>query len=206
MTFLDNNQLRKYTKEECVCFRKTKEKFGGLSNMAPGFPILIEDNVFFTSEALYQCCRFPNYPHIQAEIMRQHSPMIAKDISRKNIRFTRDDWEYERIKIMRWCLYAKLICNWHSFGKLLDSTDNKAIVEDSYKDNFWGATWDGSYYVGVNALGRLLMQTRETYRCFQKKDKILLPPPNITNFTLLGKSVDKIYVDITTQPEALSIF
>lgn len=168
--------------------------------MAPGFPITINQHILLTSEALYQCCRFPNHPDIQAEIIKQRSPMTAKDISRKNIHFTRDHWNRDRVKIMRWCIYSKLIFNWYSFGELLDSTNNNNIVEDSYKDDFWGARLNGDQYIGVNALGRLLMQARETYRRIKGKTIIVLPPPNIPNFCLLGKKIDHITVDVTNQP------
>lgn len=200
MTSLHGSDIRVYDKDYCISFRKTNELYGGLSNMAPGFPITINQHILLTSEALYQCCRFPNHPDIQAEIIKQRSPMTAKDISRKNIHFTRDHWNRDRVKIMRWCVYSKLIFNWYSFGELLDSTNNNNIVEDSYKDDFWGARLNGDQYIGVNALGRLLMQARETYRRIKGKTIIVLPPPNIPNFCLLGKKIDHITVDVTNQP------
>ena len=199
MNYLHGDQLRKYAKNDCITFRKTAEKYGGLSNMAPGFPITIGCLHFRTSEALYQCCRFPKYPDIQRQIMPQNSPMIAKEISRENTQLTRNDWNNTRIKIMQWCLYAKLICNWHKFGELLDSSGDKAIVENSYNDDFWGALWDGSCYCGVNALGRLLMRTRETYRKMYGNTIISLPPPNISNFALLGNSVSNLKINVNEQ-------
>ena len=43
-----------YLLEECVTFRKTREEYGGLSNMASGYPIYIGKKKILTSEALYQ--------------------------------------------------------------------------------------------------------------------------------------------------------
>ncbi len=34
-------EQRTYTPAEVVAFRKTNEPFGGLSNMAPGFPVVV---------------------------------------------------------------------------------------------------------------------------------------------------------------------
>ena len=63
---------------------------------------------------------------------------------------------------MRWCLRVKLAQNWSAFTKLLLSTGAKAIVEESRKDDFWGAkAIDKSTLVGMNVLGRLLMELRE---------------------------------------------
>ena len=56
------DELRTYEPEECVVFRKTAEAFGGLSNMAAGFPLKVNGVSVRTSEALYQACRFPHRP------------------------------------------------------------------------------------------------------------------------------------------------
>jgi hypothetical protein len=34
-------EFRTYHRKDIIVFRKTNEKFGGLSNMAPGYPINI---------------------------------------------------------------------------------------------------------------------------------------------------------------------
>ena len=68
-------QTRTYTRMESVAFGKTKEAFGGLSNMAAGFPIRVNGVRILTSEALYQACRFPHLPHVQRLIIAQVSPM-----------------------------------------------------------------------------------------------------------------------------------
>lgn len=154
---------------------------------------------FLTAEALYQACRFPNHPDIQQQIIKQHSPMFAKDVSKKYTDLTRSDWESERVKIMRWAIRAKLICNWYTFGELLKSTVGKAIVEDSSKDIFWGAKKAENSFVGVNALGRLLMQLRDQYLLLEKHSIVSLPPPPIENFVIMGERIDTIKIDVTKQ-------
>ncbi len=53
-TALKAKDVRVYNRSECVCFLKTKEEFGGLSNMAGGFVLEINRVKILTAEALYQ--------------------------------------------------------------------------------------------------------------------------------------------------------
>lgn len=195
---VSTKEMRNYNAKDCITFRKTSEAFGGLSNMAPGFPIIISNVKILTAEALYQACRFPRYPELQRNIIAQHSPMYAKDLSRKYNHLTRSDWEDVRIKVMRWSLRAKLVCNWEKFGDLLKCTGNKNIVEDSSRDVFWGAAKKGDSYIGVNVLGRLLMELREQYFKLEERQIVCLRPLNIPEFILLGKAVENVlYKKIT---------
>jgi hypothetical protein len=97
---------------------------------------------------------------------------------------------------MRWCLKVKLAQNFFEFGKLLESTFDKPIVEDSSKDDFWGAIidkQDENILKGTNALGRLLMELRQIYN--EKRysyEMFVVEPLNIPNFTLFGKKIDTI--------------
>jgi len=189
---VNETEIRTYIAENCVAFRKTNEAFGGLSNMAPGFPIEILGIKVLTAEALYQACRFPGHPALQRDIIAQRSPMCAKDLSRRYQCLTRPDWEDVRVKVMRWSLRAKLLCNWDKFGALLKSTGTKIIVEDSSRDIFWGAAKKDLIYVGVNALGRLLMELRGQYLELEWQDHVQLLPLNIPDFRLLGQSIEPL--------------
>lgn len=181
---------------ECIAFRKTNEEFGGFSNMAGGYPIYIEGIKILTSEALYQACRFPEYPEIQRMIIEQRSPMTAKDISRKYNHLTRRDWESNRVQIMNWCIHLKLLYNWNKMGNLFRRTLDKEIVELSSKDDFWGAYERGDYAEGYNVLGLLLKQVRKDYRINQDKRNIILECPRADNFKLLGHIIGNIKVDV----------
>ena len=154
---------RIYKKEEVITFRSTKEVFGGLSNMASGFSILVNDVIIPSSEALYQACRYPLFPEIQEEIINQNSPMTAKMISKKYYKYTRQDWEQKKYDIMYWVLKIKLLHNYHRLSELLRKTEEKPIVELSNKDRDWGAKEENGFLVGKNALGRLLMQLRKEF-------------------------------------------
>ncbi|WP_082515544.1 NADAR family protein [Sphingomonas sp. Leaf412] len=162
---MTDTQARRYRREDVVAFRRTGETFGGLSNMAPGYPVMIGDRRVATVEALYQACRFPHLPDVQEMILAQGSPMTAKMRAKPFRSRSRGDWDDARVPIMKWCLRAKLAWNWRRFGALLEETGTRAIVEDSRRDPFWGAVpqEDGTLE-GRNVLGRLLMQLREHYR------------------------------------------
>lgn len=185
-----------YNSLECCTFRKTKEDFGGLSNMASGYPIKINGIFIRSSEALYQACRFPHLPEVQEKILNEKSPMTAKMVGKPFRDNSRPDWEDERIKIMRWCLRVKLAQNYSSFGKILESTFNKPIVEESLKDPFWGAIRDKeekNCLKGVNALGRLLMELRQFYndRRFSY-EMFVIEPLKISDFKLFRKDIEII--------------
>lgn len=182
--------IREYQISECVSFRKTKESYGQLSNMASGYILVVNDIIILSSEALYQCCRFPHLPDVQEKIIMQKSPMSAKMVSKPFRQDSRYDWEKHRIKIMKWCLRVKLAQNWEKFSKELLSTGDLPIVEDSNKDSFWGAKLEYDTFIGVNALGRLLMELRELIRVHDKEFFLQVPPVEIKDFLLLGKQIN----------------
>ena len=188
-----NNNHRIYEPSQCCVFRKTKEAFGGLSNMAAGYPLVINGTKILTSEALYQACRYPHLPEVQRIIIAQNSPMTAKMKSKFYYSQSRTDWENIKIAVMRWSLRIKLAQNFMKFGLLLESTHNKPIVEESRRDNFWGALKsDDGRLRGLNILGRLLMELREAYSSETRYQLLFVPTPQIDNFKILEKEISLI--------------
>lgn len=190
------NEIRVYDAKDCCVFRKTKEEYGGLSNMASGFPLLVNSVNILSSEALYQACRFPHLPEIQEKIIKEKSPMSAKMVSKPYRNDSRSDWEDKKVDIMKWCLKIKLAQNFLEFGKLLESTFNKQIVEDSSKDNFWGTIRDKenvNILRGNNILGRLLVGLRKYYNENRYTYKMfVIEPLEIPNFKLFGQDIKAI--------------
>lgn len=179
-----------YQRNECALFLKTKELFGGLSNMAAGYPLLINGIHIPTSEALYQACRFPHKPELQKVIIGQKSPMTAKMKSKPYRKDSRPDWDAVRIEVMWWCLRVKLAQHWEKFADLLLSTGNKPIVEESYRDQFWGATpVSEETLVGMNVLGQLLTNLRELLKRSNVDNLRYVEPPVLPQFFLIGKPV-----------------
>lgn len=196
-------ESRTYHAEDVISFRKTGEQFGGLSNMAPGFPVWVAGVSLRTSEALYQACRFPHMPEVQKLIVSEISPMTAKMRSKPYRKNSREHWDDIRVPIMKWCLRVKLAQNWTTFGELLLETENKPIVEDSRKDEFWGAIKDrDGIFQGRNVLGRLLMELREKLKSDPEKLKNV-EPVKIPKFLLLDKEIN-IITDEKPMPSSRS--
>ncbi|AVB22716.1 MULTISPECIES: NADAR family protein [Pseudomonas syringae group] len=199
--------IREYDRSNSIVFLKTSDEFGGLSNMAGGFPLFVNERKILTSEALYQVCRFPHLPEVQCLIVSQTSPMTAKMRSKPFRSESRPDWMRVRVRVMRWCLRAKLVQNWDRFSKLLLMTEGLPIVEQSSKDKFWGASpQNDNKLVGANVLGRLLMELREdivSERLYQHE----LAPLDIKDFLLFGQSIRTINLsDVIAIPENGPLF
>jgi len=202
-----SDHYRTYIKAESAVFKKTSEKWGGLSNMASGYPLCVNGVDIRSSEALYQSCRYPLNPEIQKKILSQKSPMTAKMVGKPYRSKTRDDWDRSRIIIMKWCLRVKLAQNYEKFSALLKATKNLPIVENSNKDDFWGAKPIDPYtFLGVNALGRLLMELREIVHN-ESKDKLsIVPSLNIDNFLLFGEPIRDVFSnDVQASPLQVEI-
>lgn len=191
----ENNLLRTYVRDEVAVVYKTKEGFGGLSNMASGYPLQINGIRILTTEALYQACRFPHMPELQREILGQQSPMTAKMKSKPHRKNSRSDWDEVKYKVMRWCLRVKLAQNYEEFGRLLLATGDRPIVEQSRKDDYWGAKLaeeTGDTLIGQNILGRLLMELREKLKDDLDGALKTVPPLGIPNFLLLGNPIKTV--------------
>lgn len=190
---MSQSTTRTYERHACITFRKTDEAFGGLSNMAPGFSLKVNGILIRTSEALYQACRFPRMPDVQRLIIEQKSPMTAKMKSKPYRAQSRPDWERVRVKVMTWCLRVKLAQNWSAFGGLLLSTGELPIVEESTKDDFWGAkAVEDNKLRGNNVLGRLLMKLREDLRGPNSESLRHVEPLALPDFLLLGQPIAAI--------------
>ena len=178
-----------YYRNNIIAFCKTKDPWGGFSNMCGGFPILWDDKSYRTSEALYQSFKFPNKEVIQEEIRAERSPMWGKKVAQKNALYIRRDWDKINDKVMYFCLEQKLLCNREKFGELLLRSGDTPIVEFSWKNNasarYWGTVsgQDPDHMVGHNVLGKLLMSLRTKYRSANEsndfaalKEELQAPP------------------------------
>ncbi|WP_417790722.1 NADAR family protein [Terasakiella pusilla] len=189
---LSESHLRTYQRADCAVFKSTHAQWGGFSNMAAGFPIVVAGVEFRTSEALYQCCRYPHLPEVQAKILDQGSPMTAKMVGKPYRSETRPNWDYLRVTFMRWALHQKLLHNWDRFGDLLLQSEGLDIVEESIKDCFWGAQpGEFDQLVGFNVLGRLLMDLRQNL-IDRPESLLILEPPQVDHFLFFGNEANSI--------------
>ena len=184
---------RLYDPAQSIVFRKTREAFGGFSNMAAGYPLEVGGLRIRTTEALYQACRFPHRPALQRDILDATSPMTAKALTTPHHPDTRPDWHRARIAVMRWVLRLKLAQHWDRFGQLLRDSGDLPIVENSQRDRFWGASpqHDGRL-AGANVLGRLLMELRQVAAQQGRSAFAAVEPPPLPDFLLIGRPIGVI--------------
>lgn len=83
----------------------------------------------------------------------------AFEIGHKWQSIRRLDWESTKVGIMKSILKAKFRQHEYVRRKLME-TGNRHLVEDSWRDSFWG--W-GSDRQGENVLGQLWMEIRQEY-------------------------------------------
>jgi type I restriction enzyme S subunit len=184
-----------YQRQNCAVFYKTKERYGELSNMAGGYPLSVNGLRILTSEALYQACYFPHLPEVQRLIIAQKSPMSAKMQRKKYRKDARPDWDAVRVPIMMWCLQVKLAQHWERFGALLHSTGDRPIVEQSRRDDFWGAKLiDDDTLSGANVLGQLLMHLRSLLQELPADTLQVVQAPSVPGFFLNGREVGLVMV------------
>jgi type I restriction enzyme S subunit len=198
-----------YRRSECVTFRKTTEQWGGLSNMAAGFPLVVNGVPIRTSEAIYQACRFPHRPDVQQLIIAQASPMAAKMKAKLHRDDSRPDFDALRVPVMWWSLRVKLACNPATFGSLLLATDGRPIVEDSHSNALWGAVpakSDPHLLVGRNVLGRLLSLLREVleHNGLAAMDEVI--PPAVPDFLLYGEPIATVFGGAAAAPADVETF
>ena len=204
----------RWTTEGAVTFRKTGDPYGFLSNMAAGFPLVVNHVMWRTSEALYQACRFPSSPDLQEKIRTEASPMAAKMVTKPHrARDGRDDWDSVRVDVMLWVLCIKALQHPRFLADLADTGD-RTIIEDSHKDRFWGAVFseEQGVFIGENQLGRLLMTVRNEAGNLNHMGVVAPPRCGVV---LLGQSVDEIHQsdardltadDITTREASQMLF
>ncbi len=74
------------------------------------------------------------------------------------------DWEDVKVEVMRKLLMQKFSCG--ELRQLLLDTDDAILIEgNTWNDRFWGMCPDETgKFVGLNHLGKLLMEVREHYR------------------------------------------
>ncbi|MBK7482307.1 MAG: DUF1768 domain-containing protein [Flavobacteriales bacterium] len=97
---------------------------------------------------------------------------------------------------------VKLAHHWDKFGELLLRTGDKPIVEDSRKDQFWGAVMNESGQLeGRNALGRLLMELREELKGPERERLRTVKPLDIPEFLLYGQLIGLVEARATKAEE-----
>lgn len=120
--------------------------------------------------------------------------MAAKMRSKRHYKKSRSDWDGVRVNIMRWCLRVKLAQNWSTFRELLLSTGDRPIVEKkTRRKDFWSATEQpDSTLVGMNVLGRLLMELRDQLKSDEAENLRFVEPLSIPDFLLFDQPIKQV--------------
>ena len=136
-----------------------------LSNFS-AFSIKWQGRRFPTSEHAYHWEKFePGTRNERGEFVRDRileaaSAHEAFKLAESWKSLRRDDWDSVKVGLMRAILYAKASQHEYVRRKLL-ATGARELVEDSWRDDFWG--W-GPNRDGKNMLGRLWMEVRDQIR------------------------------------------
>lgn len=127
-----------------------------LSNFS-SFRVVVFDFDFQTAEHAYHWRKFTvNDPLIAAQIFYARSAHDAFKIAEKHKAEQAKNWNAVRLDVMREILRAK--AGQHEYvGRKLLSTGNRELIENSWRDSFWG--W-GEDRNGKNMLGKLWMEVR----------------------------------------------
>ncbi len=158
--------------DDVISFTKVSLPYGWLGNMSP-YPIDFNGKIWKTSEALFQALRFKD-EEIQELIRGEKSPMGAKMVMKGHSESIILEKHGDKdLMNMKMCLKLKLRQHPNLVTELI-ATGDKIIIEDVTKRGnvggncFWGAMMveneDGFHWVGNNALGKLWMEIRETYK------------------------------------------
>lgn len=136
-----------------------EQDFYVLSNFS-SFSLEWRGGRFDTVEAAYHWEKFPNWPQIRSAIAAAPSAHEAFQLARANSDKRRPDWDEVKVVIMLELLRSKVDQHEYVKRKLL-ATGARILVEDSWRDDFWG--W-GPDREGRNVLGQLWMRVRSELR------------------------------------------
>ena len=170
-----------YKKSNCAWFFSKKDPFWEYSNMAGGFPIILKSGRWHSSEQLYQASKYSpdiecipqsakttrgRIPNVRERIFNSTNPRGSKMTQKCAVKndLVRKDWDDKheiRIHSMLWVLELKLYNHPRAFGQVLLNSGDKAIVEKSNKDSFWGCKEHNHELLGCNVLGKLLTILRD---------------------------------------------
>lgn len=133
-----------------------EQDFYVLSNFS-AFNVDVFGRDFQTAEHAYHWKKFCDTATGIAHAIRfSRSAHDAFKTAEKNKGLRRKDWDSVKVEVMREILLAKVSQHEYVSRKLL-ATGTKTLIENSWRDSFWG--W-GDDRKGQNMLGKLWMEIR----------------------------------------------
>ncbi len=133
-----------------------EREFYPLSNFS-SFRLMWKGIDFDTSEIAYHWEKFPDRPDIQWLLLKARSSHDAYKVAADNKAHRRPDWDNVKISIMMSIIWEKVSQHEYVRKKLLETGD-RLLVEDSWRDDYWG--W-GPNKDGQNVLGMVWRSVRD---------------------------------------------
>jgi len=113
-------------------------------------------------EHYYQAMKFSE-PAYRERIRLASTPREAKNLGQSRDVPLRSDWETGKLEVMQQAVAAKFLAQAnHALRQRLLATGKARLIEASPTDSYWGIGSDGK---GLNHLGRILMELRDTLAC-----------------------------------------
>lgn len=141
---------------EPICFYE--HEYYAFSNFS-SFMLSWKGKDYMTSEHVYHSERFNERERKEA-IQTARSAHDAFRYAQENKPFQRPDWNDIKMGVMKEILHEKVKQHPYVLKKLLES-GNRELIEDSWRDDFWG--W-GPHKDGTNMMGKLWMEIRDEVR------------------------------------------
>lgn len=150
-----------------IYFYKANAPYGCFSNFSP-HPIEIAGEQWQTVEHYYQAHKYmgTGNTEIVDQIRQAETPEMAAGLGRNPALTLRPDWEAVKQDIMWQGVLTKFRMH-DDIRRILLSTQDSILVEDSPTDYYWGC---GKERTGRNELGKMLMQVRQWLLNQQGKD------------------------------------
>lgn len=144
-----------------IYFYKVGDPYGCFSNFS-AHGIYLLGQYWPTVEHYYQAQKFAGTVDeaIIPAIHAASTPQEAASLGRDRSRVVRPDWEVAKIPLMREAVLTKFLTH-ADIQAILLATGDRAIVEDSPTDYFWGC---GALSTGQNHLGKILIGVRQHIR------------------------------------------
>jgi ribA/ribD-fused uncharacterized protein len=124
-----------------------EQEFYVLSNFS-AFTLQWKGCRWDTSEAAYHSEKFLSTPDIRRRIRLADSAHEAFKIAEANKASRMPGWDDVKVPIMREILRAKADQHEYVRRKLLETGDRE-LIEDSWRDDFWGWGVDGDYALDI---------------------------------------------------------
>lgn len=143
---------------DIIKFYSRTKRYFEFSNYS-AHPITIGGLTYPTNEHYFQSVKFLDEDY-RERVRNAKTSAESKRMGGNRQQAIWPDWDTRRIDVMREAVYAKFTQH-PTLRKLLLSTGDAILVEDSPTDYYWGCGADGT---GQNMLGKLLMELRDKLR------------------------------------------